>query len=169
MKSVLGIVVNLSIFSLLTTFPFTSFGNNKTSAIENKSATTTSSIKIGFVDYNNHPAEDFSWYYVEEGYEDGDFEKHLICVVDAGNNKWMNINGADLSLKLIKTTQHLESEKKDSTFYELYSAGSYRLKMYYTATYDPSLDNKGLMYDVKIIVMQGKNKISKRCKCFIME
>ncbi|MBP7902533.1 MAG: hypothetical protein KA015_06935 [Spirochaetes bacterium] len=157
------------IFILLTTFPFTSFGNNKTSAIENKSATTTSSIKIGYVDYNNHPSDDFSWYYVDEGFEENDYEKHMICVVDTDKVKWMNLNGADLSLKLIKTTQHLESEKKGSTFYELYSAGSYRLKMYYTATYDPSLDNKGLMYDVKIIVMQGKNKISKRCKCFIME
>ena len=150
-------------------FPSHDIRKNKTSAIENKSTTTTSSIKIGYVDYNNHPAEDFSWYYVEEGYEDGDFEKHLICVVDADKVKWMNLNGADLSLKLSKTTQHLESEKKGSTFYEIYSTDSYHVKMYYTATYDPSLDNKGLMYDVKIIVMQGKNKISKRCKCFIME
>ena len=134
-----------------------------------KTAAATCPFTIGYIDYNNHPSEDFSWYYVKEGFEENDFEKHMICVVDVNQTKWMRLNGKDLPLKLSESTQQIESETKGSTFYEIYSAGSYKIQMNYTTTYDPALGNKGMTYDVIIVVIKGKNEVSIKCKCFIME
>jgi hypothetical protein len=134
-----------------------------------KTAAATCPFTIGYIDYNNHPSEDFSWYYVKEGFEENDFEKHMICVVDVNQTKWMRLNGRDLPLKLTESTQQIESETKGSTFYEIYSAGPYKIQMNYTTTYDPALGNKGMTYDVIIVVIKGKNEVSIKCKCFIME
>ena len=134
-----------------------------------KAVAATYIVKIDYIDYNNHPSEDFSWYYIKEGFEENDYEKHLVCVVDGKQTKWMRLNGKDLPLKLSESTQQIQSETKGSTFYEIYSSGPYKIQMNYTATYDPSLDNKGMTYDVDIIVKKGKNEVSIKCKCFIME
>ncbi|HPJ15162.1 MAG TPA: hypothetical protein PLE16_09580 [Spirochaetota bacterium] len=170
MKAFFGFALNnfLILIILSAHISLISADSNLTSTGK-KTPAVTCPISIAYIDYNNHPSEDFSWYYVKEGFEENDFEKHMICVVDGKQIKWMRLNGKDLPLKLSKSTQQIESETKDSSFYEIYSAGPYKIQMNYTATYDPSLDNKGMTYDVDIIVKKGKNEVSVKCKCLIME
>lgn len=127
-------------------------------------------VTVGHVDPKNHPNDEFSWYYVEEAsYEKPDFEEHIVCYVDSKEVKWMRLNGKDVPLKLVKTTQNRNTEEQGSTFFELYTAGPYRVRMDCRVTYNPKGEYMAQTYDVTISVIREDKKVTIASKCVISE
>jgi hypothetical protein len=95
-------------------------------------------------------------------------QKFLFLSEVGSNAGWMNINGKDTKLKLVKTTQNTRRRAKvGDRFYEEYSAPGVKVRIDYTTKWvcpprDESCEVTN--YDVHITVTKGKTSKTIKAK-----
>lgn len=136
-----------------------------------KNKNTSLVVDVGYVtDINTHGGCGCSYYFPGDRKEIG---TKLIFSSDFGKEVWMNLNGKDVKLKLIKDSKH--NMRKGGRFYEIYQHGNMKIKFDYLVTWTcesdaPNDDSCEVWYyDLNITFSQnGQHKTIKakgECGC----
>jgi len=129
--------------------------------------TSPSPITVEYLAAASYGTGDLLWYYVKtEDWEQDGWEQRIICSADAAQDKWMRLNGRDVKLKLLSTTNPNDAATKGTQFLEAYAAGVYRVHLDYVQTNDPKIDKSDFAtYNVKFTLTSGNHWTSFKAKC----
>jgi hypothetical protein len=108
-----------------------------------------------------------SFYWPGEENKDG---AKSIFSSDFGDMVWMNLNGRDERLKLLKSTESKENVKKGGRYYEIYQAGEMNIRIDYHVTWTCEADMPDsescevTHYDIKITLSKNGKSYSANAK-----
>jgi hypothetical protein len=144
----------------LLLFSFLSFLMTNDCFPENKkTALPLLNISVGYVSDVN-AADGCGGYFYWPG-EEKKQDAKSIFTWNAGEQPWMNLNGRDVQLKLVKSTESEENGKKGGRYYEIYQAGKMTIRVDYHVTWTCEADMpksescEVTHYDLKITFTQN--------------
>jgi hypothetical protein len=102
----------------------------------------------------------------------GDATNRLVLAVDAADTAWLNLDGADTWLVLVRTTRGGGAEKAGDMYSEFYRGRGYDLQVDYTVTYvcpptDESCEFTGMnaFITVRRGAAKGHATVTGNCGC----
>jgi hypothetical protein len=91
-------------------------------------------VKIGYVT-DTHATEGCGCSFYLPGEENKTGAKSILSLEDFGEAAWMNLNGKDVRIKQIKSTESLANLKKGRRFYKIYRYGDMQIRIDHHVTW----------------------------------
>jgi hypothetical protein len=144
---------------IITLFTFALLNNDCLAKNLNAPLRSTS-VKVGYV-LGAHEVRGCGCSFYRPGEEKKSDAKKIFSSEDFGRIAWMNLNGEDVRIDQIKSTEPMENIKKGSRYYKIYRYREMQIRIDYRVTWTCSSDMpesescEVTHYDVKITFSQN--------------